>query len=160
MSEAFQRFAGIADVAELSIKNEDRYFGLLVDEVEPALAKIPRAVFLTEFPASQAALARKIPERPDYAERYELYIGGVELCNGYGELTDPKEQAERFRDDLNKRKKINPAHQALPYPADFIQALEEGMPPASGNALGLDRLIALCCGEEALYRSLPFPKEP
>jgi lysyl-tRNA synthetase class 2 len=137
--EAFQRYAGVKDAARLAARDEDRYFDLMVGKVEPALAEHPRPVFLTHYPISQAALSRPHADDPSVAERAELYFGGVELCNAYGELTDAAEQRRRFVDEAERRR----AQKRRVYPLDepFLAALTEGMPPSAGNALGFDRLV-------------------
>ena len=89
------------------------------------------------------------------AERFELYVAGIELCNGFGELTDaPEQRARLVRDQEDRRRAGKPV-----YALDerFLAALEEGMPPAGGNALGLDRLIALCLGTDAIGSVTAFP---
>lgn len=152
---AFKDHAGIDDAAELAARDSARFFELLVAEVEPALAQRGTPVFLTEYPITEASLARAVPGDPAVAERFELYLGGVELCNGFGELTDPVEQRVRFARDLAARK-----HHGRPlYPIDerFLRALAEGMPPAAGNALGLDRLVALACGAAGIAEVQAFP---
>jgi lysyl-tRNA synthetase class 2 len=139
--EAFRRFAGEPDAVRLAERDDDGYFQLLVDAVEPALAALPHPVFVHGYPACQAALARLDPADPSTADRFELYLGGVELCNGYGELNDAREQRERCERDRRLRRE-----RGLPVPdlpLRFLDALERGMPPAGGNALGMDRLIAL-----------------
>jgi lysyl-tRNA synthetase class 2 len=137
--EAFQRFAGVKDAARLAARDEDRYFELLVSKVEPALAELPRPVFLTRYPVSQAALARPCADDPSVAERAELYFGGVELCNAYGELTDATEQRRRFVTEAKRRKALG--RTVYPLDEQFLASLVEGMPPSSGNALGFDRLV-------------------
>lgn len=146
--EAFRRFAGVPDAVALANDDEDRYFQLLVDRVEPALAGFERPVFLHDYPSSQAALARRQPNDPSVADRFELYVGGLELCNGYGELTDADEQRARFQRDRARRRALGLTVPSLP--EHFLRALERGMPPAGGNALGLDRLIALLVGATSL----------
>jgi elongation factor P--(R)-beta-lysine ligase len=137
--QAFERYAGIKDAAKLAARDEDRYFELLVSKVEPALAELPRPVFLTHYPISQAALSRPHPDDPSVAERAELYFGGVELCNAYGELTDAVVQRRRMVHEAKRRK----AARRAVYPLDepFLASLVEGMPPSAGNALGFDRLV-------------------
>jgi lysyl-tRNA synthetase class 2 len=154
--EAYERFAGTlpAETLRLAEHDEDRFYRLLVDIVEPALAKLDHALFLTEYPATQASLARKKPSDPRVAERFELYVAGVELCNGFGELTDPVEQRARFERDRDERTRLGkPA-----YPVDerFLEALERGMPESGGNAIGLDRLIALATGSTSIRDVLAF----
>jgi elongation factor P--(R)-beta-lysine ligase len=152
--DAFRRFAGVDDAARLALSDEDTYFQTLVDRVEPALAALDRPVFLCEYPASQAALARLAPNDPSVAERFELYVGGIELCNGYGELNDAAEQRRRFALDLARRRQRGHERPALP--ERFLDALDQGMPPAAGNALGVERLIMLLAGEASIDRIRPF----
>jgi lysyl-tRNA synthetase class 2 len=152
---AFARFAGWTEdtTLEAAARDEDRYFRALVDEVEPALAALGRGVFLVDYPATQASLARKKPGEPRVAERFELYVAGVELCNGFGELVDPVEQRARLEQDQSERRT-----RGLPvYPIDerFLDALAH-VPPSAGNALGLDRLAALACGTTEIADVLAF----
>ena len=154
VAQAYQTYAGIDDVATLAARDEDTYFQLMVDKIDPAIAQIPVPVFLTHYPTSQAALARRSASHPGFAERFELFIGGVELCNAYGELTDAKEQAERFAHDVERR--ASKALEALPIDQGLLQALREGVPPCSGNAIGFDRLICVLLGE-ALDSVVAFP---
>ena len=153
---AFERFASIgeAEFFEMADSDEDTFFRILVDEVEPAIAEFNRAVFLTEYPSTQASLARKDPRDPRVAERYELYVAGLELCNGFGELTDADEQRTRFEADQHERR----ARGLDVYPLDekFLSALERGLPACSGNALGLDRLAALVAGSTDIGAILSF----
>jgi len=156
VSEAFERFAGAseADVLAWAEHDEDRYFRTWVERVEPRIAEMDRAVHVVDYPASQASLARRKPGNPRFCERFELYVAGLELCNGFGELTDPREQRARFEQDQAAR-----AARGLPvYPIDdkFLAALEQGLPPCAGNALGVDRLAALACGTTDIRSVLAF----
>jgi lysyl-tRNA synthetase class 2 len=157
VGDAFARYAGVPaeEALALATRDEDRFFRLLVDAVEPALAAAPRPVFLIDYPAPFASLARLRDSDPRVAERFELYVAGVELCNGFGELTDPVEQRARLeRDQAERRRAGKPV-----YPIDerFLAALEEGMPPSAGNALGVDRLIAVCLGTDRIGAVSAFP---
>jgi lysyl-tRNA synthetase class 2 len=157
VADAFARFAGVpaAEAIALATDDEERFFRILVDAVEPALAGAPRPVFLVDYPAPFASLARLRAEDPRVAERFELYVAGVELCNGFGELTDPDEQRARLGRDQEERRR-----RGLPvYPIDerFLAALEEGMPPSAGNALGVDRLVAVCLGTDRIGDVTAFP---
>jgi lysyl-tRNA synthetase class 2 len=154
--EAFQRFAKVNDAVELAEGDVDRYFQLLVDRVEPGIEKLGRPVFLTDYPLSEASLARPSPRDPTVAERFELYLGGLELSNGFGELTDPIEQRRRFVRDRKLRKKLR--RPVYPLDERFLAALHEGMPNAAGNALGVDRLIALALGASSIADVMPFPE--
>ena len=156
--EAFERFAAVGEdeTLDLAENDEERYFQLMVESVEPGLAALDHAVFLTDYPASQASLARRRPDDPRVAERFELYVGGIELCNGFGELTDPVEQRARLERDRAERT----ARKLPVYPIDekFVSALRH-VPPSGGNALGVDRLVALVCGGTEIRRAMAFTVE-
>ena len=153
--DAFARFTGWShdEVLDAAAHDEERYFRALVEQVEPGLDRIDRGVFLVDYPLSQASLARRKPADPRFAERFELYVAGVELCNGFGELVDPVEQRERFSHDQEKRR----AKDLPVYPIDerFLDALAR-VPPSGGNALGLDRLAALACGTTEIASVMAF----
>jgi lysyl-tRNA synthetase class 2 len=125
---------------------DDVFFSVFLDHVEPALARAApgqpvRPVVLIDWPAPLCALARPKPGAPEVVERFEAYLAGLELCNGFGELCDEVEQRRRLEHDAAER-----ARRGLPvYPQDerFLWALAEGMPPAGGVALGVDRLLML-----------------
>jgi len=157
--EAFERWAHLDrdSVLSMAASDEDTYFRLLVEKVEPALAALPHAVVLHGFPSVHASLARCCPKDPMVCERFEVYAGGVELCNGFGELTDAREQRMRLvRDSADRRE-----HGKEDYPIDerFLAAMEEGMPPSGGNALGVDRLIAMCLGVASIGQAMAFPDD-
>jgi elongation factor P--(R)-beta-lysine ligase len=148
--EAFLLHAGWDPVAAW---DEDRFDLDLVERVEPAIPRdVP--VVLTDYPAPAAALARLRPGNPAVAERWELYIGGLELANAYSELTDPDEQAARFAACADRRRDLGKPV----YPVDeaFLEALRWGVPPCGGIALGLDRLLMLFADAPTLDDVLPF----
>jgi elongation factor P--(R)-beta-lysine ligase len=154
--EAFVRFAGIApeETLRLAEDDEDRFFEILAFTVEPGLAGLDHAVLVTDYPTSQASLARRKPDDSRFAERFELYVAGIELCNGFGELTEPVEQRARLeRDQLARGRLGKPV-----YPIDrrFLDALERGLPECGGNAIGFDRLAALACGLPTIADVLAF----
>lgn len=129
---------------------------LLTHLVEPQLGR-GRLTFLYDYPASQAAFARVRPGNPPLAERFELYLDGIELANGFHELNDPVEQRRRFAHDLATRRA-----RGLPeVPADerLLDALAHGLPECSGVALGVDRLVLCATGARALDEVLGFPLE-
>jgi len=154
VSEAFATFGGEPDALDLAQVDENRYFEVLVDRVEPALSCYPRPLFLTHYPITQAALAKPSARDPQAAERYELYFRGQELCNGYTELTDAQVQRERFTQELARRTRTG---EPL-YPIDerFMSALREGLPPCSGNALGFDRMVATLLDLQRLGSVMAF----
>ena len=156
VAEAFRRYAGIADVSALAATEPERYFQLLVEQIEPALARCERPLFLVEYPISEAALARPCPADARFAERFELYVAGVELCNGYGELTDAVEQRRRFEEEARLR--ASQSRTVYPLNERFLAALDAGMPPSGGNALGVDRLVMLACGARTIQEVIAFPK--
>lgn len=133
----------------------DIFSRILVERVEPHLGR-ERPTFLTEYPISEAALARPKADDPRVAERFELYLCGVELANGFGELTDPDEQRRRFEAEMVEKARVY--GESYPLDEDFLAALRH-MPPASGIALGFDRLVMLATGaqriEQVLWTPLP-----
>lgn len=153
--DAFREHAGIADAVDLAHSDEARYFELLVGRVEPALAREPKPLFLWKYPANQAALARLSAEDASVAERFELYVAGVELCNGFDELTDASEQRTRFEQDALRR--VAEGRAVYPIDERFLAGLSSGMPRAGGNALGFDRLLMLASGARELADVIAFP---
>jgi len=133
---------------------DDLFFRVMGEKIEPFLGK-DRPTFLCDYPISMAALARPKPEDPRLAERFELYMAGYEIANAFGELTDADEQERRFKADMELKEKLH--GERFPIDADFIQALRCGMPPSSGIALGLDRLVMLCAGAEKIEDVLWLP---
>ncbi len=156
VEEAFSTYAQEPDAIELARACPERFFELWVSAVEPGLANLDRPVFLHHFPATQAGLARPCPTDPRVAERFELYVGGVEMCNGYGELTDPSEHRIRF--EAENQARVQCGLSPLPLDEAFLSALAEGLPPAAGNALGFDRLVLLLLGLDNLEQVLAFPR--
>ena len=126
---------------------EDLFFRLLLERIEPHLGQ-QHPTFLTHWPAAQAALARRNPADPRTALRFELYACGIELANAFEELTDADEQQARFLADRARRAELGGAD--WPLDTDFLAALRHGMPPASGAALGFDRLAMLAAGADRI----------
>ena len=163
VAEAFARYAGIDLLATLGPDGtpdagalasqmaarglrfapddtgSDMLSRVLVEKVEPHLGH-DRPTILDRYPAAEAALARRCPDDPRVAERFELYACGVELANGFGELTDPAEQRRRFEAEMDEKQRVY--GERYPLDEDFLAALAL-MPPASGIALGFDRLVML-----------------
>lgn len=131
----------------------DIFSKVLVEKIEPFLG-LEAPTFLCEYPSCEAALARKSPHDARVAERFELYVCGVELANGFGELTDPIEQRARFEADMAAKLAIY--GETYPIDEDLLAALAF-MPPASGVALGLDRLVMLATGARRIGEVLWTP---
>lgn len=122
---------------------EDAFYKIFLNEIEPKLG-IERPVFLYEYPVGMASLSRVCAHDPRYAERFELYIGGLELANAFGELTDAQEQKNRLEADRAKREAAGKT--VYPVDPDFIAALAAGISQTGGIALGVDRMIMLFTG--------------
>lgn len=150
---AFLQWAGWDPVAAFDPERFDRD---LVETVEPHLG-FPLPAFLTDYPAEQAALARLKSNDPRVAERFELYWAGVELANGFSELTDPVEQRKRFLQVVEERERARAARP--PMPEAFLESLERMPPRCAGIALGVDRLVMVLCGARSLDQVVAFPPE-
>jgi lysyl-tRNA synthetase class 2 len=150
VSDAFRRWAGWDPAATYDAA---RFELDLVDKVEPALAR-DRAVVLIDYPAEAAALSRRKPDAPHLAERWELYLNGIEIANAYSELTDPLEQRRRFEQAARERAALGKPVYAVD--EAFLAALETGMPPCGGIALGIDRLAMVLAGSTSLDAVIPF----
>lgn len=136
---------------------EEVYNQIFLNEIEPALAQLNRPIFVTDYPLSQAALSKKKTDDPRFAERFELYLGGIELANAFTELTDPIENEQRAQADMRERSRLGkPTYQ---FDEDYIQALEIGLPPTGGIALGVDRLIMLLADVKSIQETMFFPME-
>jgi len=148
--QAFQKYAGIDPLLESS---DDLLNGLLAEHVEPHLGK-DGPEFLVNYPASQAALARRSVDDPRVAERFELYVDGIELCNGYRELSDADELRDRERNE-NRRRSDRGAN-PLPGAKRMLAAMDHGLPDCSGVALGFDRLLMWLTKMDCIDDVLPF----
>ncbi|MFP1644233.1 EF-P lysine aminoacylase EpmA [Pontitalea aquivivens] len=180
LPDAFDRYAGIdlmatiapsgetdagalraqAQAAGLRLAADDTWSDILskvlVDRVEPHLGH-GRATILDRYPVAEAALARPAPDDPRLAERFELYACGVELANGFGELTNPGEQRRRFQLEMDEKHRVY--GERYPIDEDFLAALAL-MPPASGIALGFDRLVMLATGAPRIDAVIWAPVAP
>jgi elongation factor P--(R)-beta-lysine ligase len=126
------------------------------DQIEPDLGK-ECPIWVSDWPLPLASLAKPLSDSPGFADRVECYANGMELANGFGELTDPEEQRRRFEKDLQNRKNLS--RPTVPLDEKFLQSLEEGMPPSSGMALGFDRLLLLLTGTQEIRQTLAFSWE-
>jgi len=149
VAEVYEKFAGWNPI---EMFDADRFDFDMVEKTEPNLPKnVP--VILKDYPAECCALARLNPDNPKVAERWELYLGGIEIANAYSELTDPTEQLARFEKWGAQRKALGKP--VYPVDGEFIQCLAK-MPPSGGCALGLDRLLMALTGTNTLDDILPF----
>lgn len=175
VAEAFEQYAGLnlgdyledTDTFRNAIRgqgiraaNDDRwddlFFRVMDKKIEPYLG-IDAPTILCDYPACMASLSRRKTSDPRYAERFELYVCGVELANAFSELTDAPEQRKRFNDEMDAKEALY----AERYPIDeeFIKALEFGLPESGGIALGVDRLVMLATGAETIDQVLWAPVE-
>jgi lysyl-tRNA synthetase class 2 len=150
VDDAFQQFCGIT---AKSAVEQDIFDQLLVEKIEPHLGWA-KPTFLYDYPAPLASLARKKSTDPGLAERFELYIGGIELANGFSELTDPDTQQKRFGKELAK---IRDRGRVQKMPEKFVQALST-LPECAGIALGLDRLLMLSARKEKVGQVVSFAR--
>ena len=151
VAEAFQKYAK-RDVSEIS---DADFYQIFFNKIEPALAKLKKPFFLYDYPISQAALARPKKEDPRFAERFEVFVAGIELGNCFSELIDPAEQEKRFKNDLRERRKLCKTEYGID--KEFIKALKSGLPEVSGIAVGVDRLIMLAGDFADIAETLTFP---
>ncbi|OGG30565.1 EF-P lysine aminoacylase GenX, partial [Candidatus Gottesmanbacteria bacterium RIFCSPLOWO2_01_FULL_46_9] len=172
VSEAFSRYAAVDlpntltldKLAPIAQKKgytvgpddmwEELFHQIFLNEIEPRLGR-GKPTIIYDYPASQAALSRKKESDPRFAERFEFYIEGLELGDAYSELTNWKEQQERFEEETKERRRLGKIDH--PVDRDFIDALKAGMPKAGGIAVGVDRLIMLLADVTDIADTLFFP---
>jgi lysyl-tRNA synthetase class 2 len=150
--EAFQRYArsSMEEVLEKDLFDE-----IMIQEIEPKLG-LEKPTFLYDYPVQRGALARLKPEDPAVAERFELYIGGLELANGFSELVDPEEQRRRFEEENENRRLMGKAVYFIP--ERFLSELRE-MPLSAGIALGIDRLVMVFLNASTIDDVVAFTPE-
>ncbi|HIK72549.1 MAG TPA: lysine--tRNA ligase, partial [Gammaproteobacteria bacterium] len=180
LGKPFKRITLISSVAEkLSVKEEDLrkrdileslaeklhiegyedlsdgklLFELFEEVVEESL---DQPTFITGYPTEISPLSRISDEDPDFVERFELFIDGKEIANGFSELNDPEEQADRFKKQVEQ--KVSGDEEAMEYDADYVEALEYGLPPCAGVGIGIDRLVMLLTGAPSIRDVLLFPQ--
>jgi elongation factor P--(R)-beta-lysine ligase len=173
VAEAFERYAGIeadalVDEAALKAYAKEKGFGvnktdtweqvfyqIFFNQVEPRLNEGCRPYFLYDYPLAQAALARPKKSDPRFAERFEVFVAGLELGNCFSELIDAREQARRFENDLAERQKQGKS--VYPMDQELIEALKSGLPEVAGIAVGVDRLVMLAADVPSIAETLFFP---
>lgn len=152
LAEAFERYASVSLAQAMA---EDRFEEMFSDEVEPQLG-FDRPVFIYEYPTAMGSLARPATYNPDVAERFELYVAGIEIANAFGELTDAAEQRRRFA--AERELQVRFGHRPMPTPERFLDDLTH-MPEACGIALGVDRLVMLFCDVRTIDEVVAFAPE-
>jgi len=150
LGEAFNKYAAV-DILE--VEDED-FYKIYFNKIEPELLKLGKPYFIYDYPISQAALS-KPAHNPNFAERFEVFLAGVELGNCFSELTDAKVQKERFKKDKKDRQKLGKAN--YPIDEDLLKALESGLPEVSGIAVGVDRLVMLAADTSTIEETIFFP---
>lgn len=166
--DAIKEYAGI-DVTKLSerelrkVAEENEVKGVRKGEIIEGLfeklvqSKLIQPTFVTLFPADITPLAKRSRKNPEFAERYEGYIAGLEVCNGYTELNNPIEQFKRFKEEEELRKKVKEELEYMPMDRDYVRALEFGMPPTSGVGIGVGRVLCLFTNTTSLKEVILFP---
>jgi len=173
VAEAFQKFAGIDVETMLSEEKllnagkakgyhveedtnwEQMFYQIFLNEIETKIRDSKRPTFIYDYPLAQASLSRPKKDDPRFAERFEVFLAGVELGNCFSELTDAEAQHKRFEDDLTERKRLGKTD--FPIDEDFVEALKSGMPTCSGIAVGVDRLIMLAADVPTVSDTIFFP---
>jgi lysyl-tRNA synthetase class 2 len=150
----------LAAARRFGVEKPERFAGrkgkLLAELFEAvAEARFIQPTFLVEFPTEISPLSKQSPKDPEWVDRFELYAGGMEIANGFSELTDPREQERRFRDQV--REKATGDLEAMAFDSDYIEALEHGMPPTAGEGVGIDRLTMLLTDSHSIRDVILFP---
>jgi len=142
----------IAKYAPDAVITDGNIIELFDEFAEPNLIQ---PTFIVDFPKSISPLSKASPDNPNIAERFELFINGMEVANGFSELNDPKEQYERFVDQMSERERGD--EEAMVLDEDYIRALSYGMPPAAGIGIGIDRLVMLLTNKHSIRDVILFP---
>lgn len=154
--ESLDALRKIADELKVNFKPSDGVGKLQIEIFEKTVEhQLIQPTFITAYPTEVSPLARRNDQNPDVTDRFELFIAGREIANGFSELNDPEDQAARFEQQM--KEKAAGDQEAMPYDEDYIEALEYGMPPVSGVGIGIDRLVMLLTNSPSIRDVLLFP---
>jgi lysyl-tRNA synthetase class 2 len=156
--ETMESVRGVLEEKGLPVPGGGTYGHLLMGLFEHTVEEhLFEPVFITDHPTDVSPLAKQRPDDPRFTERFELYIAGMEIANGFSELNDPDVQAERFRQQVAAREAGDADAEGHLYDADYVRALEHGMPPAAGIGVGIDRLTMLLADRQSIRDVILFP---
>lgn len=151
----FKRISMRESVGELNANDRESSEKLLERFETEVEAKLIQPTFITDFPKIISPLSKASPSDPSVAERFELYMVGTEIANGFSELNDPVEQYERFKDQVKQRERGD--EEAMQMDEDYLRALAYGMPPAAGIGIGIDRFVMLLTNKHSIRDVILFP---
>lgn len=155
--EDLQKMSAFAKTLEIGVRENDSMGKIQYEIFEKTVEhQLFDPVFITEFPTEVSPLARKNDLNPDVTDRFEFFVGGREIANGFSELNDPEDQAQRFKEQVKHREEGD--LEAMVYDADYIQALEYGLPPTAGEGIGIDRLVMLFTDSPSIRDVILFPQ--
>ena len=157
MADNLEKLRKVAQNLRIELQKEDSAGKILQHlfekTVEPTLIQ---PTFITDYPTDTSPLAKRKRDDPSKTERFELFIGGIEIANGFSELNDPQDQRARFEDQVKKR--AGGDQEAHLLDEDYLKALEHGMPPTAGEGIGMDRIIMLFTNQTSIREVILFPQ--